>query len=177
MMVHRFRMMHRGQRGITLVELLVVVAIVGLISAGISILISQTITGSARDSDRMILVRQVQQAGTEVQTDVIQAQWLISESGHKDGFPLKLWWEWEGRENDVRYWLDGTDLLRTHNGQTRRVARYITSAVITPPPYPSRHQGGMLTFTVTASFDGQEDETRIYTVEPRPNQIDRPDED
>lgn len=176
-MGYRFRLMHRGQRGITLVEMLVVVAIVGLISAGIATLISRTITGSAPTSDQMILVRQVQQAGTEVQTDIIQAQWVMSESGHKDGFPLRLWWKTDGTENDVRYEIDGTDLLRTHNGQTRRVARHIASASIAPAPYPSRHPGGMLTFTVTASFDGQDEETRIYTVEPRPNQVDRPAED
>lgn len=169
-------MIYRGQRGISLVEMLVAIAIVGLISAGIATLISRTITGSAPASDHMILVRQVQQAGTQVQRDIIQAQWVMSESGHEDGLPLLLWWKTDGTENDVRYELDGTDLLRTHNGQTMRVARYITSASIQPAPHPLPHEDGVLTFTVTASFEGQEEETRIYKVEPRPAQVERPPE-
>jgi len=164
------RRIHKNQRGITLVEMLVVVVIIGLISGGIALLISRTITGSARDSDLMILVRQVQQAGTEVQTDIMQAQCVKSD--HESGFPLSLWWKWEETENDVRYELNGTDLMRIHNGQTRRVARYITSASVQPAPHPLPHEGGVLTFTVTASFEGREDEgeTRVYEVRPRSHQ-------
>ena len=174
MMGHRFRMMHRGQRGITLPELLIVVVIIGLISGGIAMLISRTITGSARDSDRMILVRQVQQAGQAVSTDALQAQCVDKPVNQPEVF-LRVRWDWDEDlqdfDTEVIYQLDGTDLLREHDGQERRVAQYITSISITPVPDPS-HPEGKLTFTVTASFEGREDEgeTRVYEVEPRPRQ-------
>lgn len=171
MMGHRFRMMHRGQRGITLPELLIVVVIIGLISGGIAMLISRTITGSARDSDRMILVRQVQQAGQAVSTDALQAQCVDKPVNQPEVF-LRVRWDWDEDlqdfDTEVIYQLDGTDLLREHDGQERRVAQYIASISIAPVPYP----GGKLTFTVTASFEGREDEgeTRVYEVTPRAHQ-------
>jgi len=174
MTIHRLRRIHKNQRGITLPELLIVVVIIGLISGGIALLISRTITGSARDSDHMIVVRQVQQVGKDLSTDVLQAQW--TKSDHDSGFPLRLWWKWEGQPHEIIYELRGTDLVRIHNDAEKVVARHIVEITAEPAPHDEPHPGGILTFTVTASF-GEQQETRVYEVEPRSRQRDRPNGD
>jgi len=169
--------MRRDQRGITLLELLVAIALVGLLSAGIAGMISQLLTISTRASNHMVAVRQVQQAGKEVSKDALQAQTL--ESGNSSGLLLTLAWiEWDtGDLHEVIYVL--ADMP---SGEFKRLQRSLT---ITPPEeepttivsvvaqYIDPDQtscvwsSGELTFAVTATVGGQS-ETREYEVKPRP---------
>lgn len=186
MRVHRFGTVHRGQRGITLVELLVVIFIVGLISAGIATLISQIITGNTRTSNHMVAVRQVQQAGKEVSQDTLQAQNVTQ--GNGSGVLVTFeWGEWDSdRSHEIIYTLedmpggagDLAQLRRTHtifNGgqqeiQTSRVvAQYIVHGETT---CEVKHLGKTVVLTITASvgggpFEGRE--TREYRAERRPD--------
>jgi len=83
----------KSERGFTLIEMLMVIALVGLISTGITAAVMQVITINSRSSNHMIAVRQVQQAGDEVSKDALQAQ--IVTAGDNSGFPLTLTWdEW-----------------------------------------------------------------------------------
>ena len=168
------------QRGITVVELLVAIAIVGLISAGIATLISQIITGNTRTSNHMIAVRQVQQAGKDVSQDTLQAQEIIP--GPNDGFPLLLrWTDIGGVANNITYTIaESGELLRTHvrdpgDSDSRVIARYIAAASVDvfgsiPECDPPCYRG--LTLEVMAIVgDGpyQASETREYTAERRPD--------
>jgi len=186
MTIHRFRRIHKGQRGITLPELLVVVVIIGLISGGIALLISRTISGSARDSDVMILVRQVQQAGQAVSTDVLQAaQILYLADDLSDDEFLKLEWS-DGDErsykvvyqlSDMQASLDLARLVRTESvyldgnedpvaTNTRMIAQYIDRG---PEQTSFKPSGTAFVFKVTARV-GQHIETREYQVRPRVEQ-------
>ena len=163
------RLIHKDQRGMTLIELLVALALVGIITGGITMTISQVLTINTRTSNHMVAVRQVQQAGKEVSKDALQAQSLAS--GNSSGFFLTMAWiEWEtGASHNVTYTLEDNKLQRSHsvNGgdpTVTRVAQYID-----PDPYQTScdWDGEWLTFTVTATVGGQS-ETRVYEVEPRP---------
>lgn len=74
MKLGRLGLMHKGQGGFTLVELLVAIAISGLITSGLTLTIFQVFSGNARNSSEMTVVRQVQNAGHFISRDVLMAQ-------------------------------------------------------------------------------------------------------
>ena len=84
------RLIHKDQKGFTLLELLIAFAITALITTGITMAISQTFTGSTRSSNHMVAVRQVQEAGYWVSYYAYNAQNLTITGN--SGFPLILRW-------------------------------------------------------------------------------------
>ena len=163
---------HQDQRGITLVEMLVVVALVGLIAFGLTSVISQTFNVSSRTSNKMVAVRQVQQAGKEVSKDVLQSQNVtFNQSG--DFYLNILWTDYTGVANNVTYVITpGGDLQRTHvisdSPVVRVVARYISSEGTNCAEGLDRK----VVFKVTAVVGGDlhgATETRTYEIQPRPD--------
>ncbi len=171
----RFRFSHSNQGGFTLIELIIAIAIAGIITAGITGAIMQILTINHRASNHMVAVRQVQQAGKEVSKDTLQAQ-SVNVTTPSQGFPLTLiWTEWgTNQTHKVIYDYESvvppgevTGLQRTHyvndvDPTETTVAEYID-------PYETSFvaAGDAFIFTVTATV-GTEIETRIYEVEPRP---------
>ncbi len=115
MMFHRLvGLLKRNQRGFTLIELMIAVAIGSLVTGAATMTISQVFTGSARSSNHMIAVRQVQNAGYWVSRDAQMAQTVVTTGA--TGFPLTLTWiEWDGTVNEVTYTLTGGELKRSHS--------------------------------------------------------------
>ena len=175
----KMRKLHKGQRGFTLIEMIVVLVLVGLISAGITAAIMQVLTINHRASNHMIAVRQVQQAGKEVSKDTLQAQ-SVNATGSQ-GFPLTLTWvEWgTNQTNSVNYTLVDMSsglkqLRRTHtiNGTAQATAPPIVAEYIDPDQTSCSWNNVTLTFTVTATVGSGPYgaiETRIYEIEPRPD--------
>jgi prepilin-type N-terminal cleavage/methylation domain-containing protein len=168
------KLIHKGQRGFTLIELIIAIAIAALITGGISAAIMQILTINVRDSNHMIAVRQVQQAGKEVSKDTLQAQ-SVNATTPSQGFPLTLTWtEWgTNQTHTVNYTLEDMSgglkkLQRKHfdsalnSTTTTIVAEYISSASFVKLP-----SAVVYDFTVTATV-GDQSETRIYEIEPRP---------
>lgn len=73
-MFRRLRFINKNQRGFTIIELLVAIAISGLITSGLTLTIFQVFGGNARNSSEMIVIRQVQNAGHWISRDTLMAQ-------------------------------------------------------------------------------------------------------
>jgi prepilin-type N-terminal cleavage/methylation domain-containing protein len=119
-----------GQTGYTLIEILVVLAIMGLLTVGINASITHIIRVGSRGADSMTAIKQVENAFHWITTDVQQAQQI--RPGLIDGFPLNLHWvEWDGTDYSITYSIEFDELKRSvslNGGATQDmvIARYIS---------------------------------------------------
>lgn len=172
------RLVNTDQRGFTLIEMTVAIALIGLIAGGIAMTVSQVLTVNSRTSGKMVALRQVQQAGDRVSKDVLQAGVVTPKNDSPSGFPLKLTishFDDEGGgfgEYTVIFRLDGDRLQREYYADyvddtsqpdyINTVARHIDTGDTT-----FVQAGDAWVFRVTAGFRGQT-ETREYEIKPRP---------
>ena len=164
--------LHKDQRGLTIIELLVVIVLTGLITAAITTTFFQVFDMNTRTANHMSALSQVQQAGKLVSEDILQSQ--VRDPNPTGGEFLILGWNSTGILHEVTYTLENGELWRSESigggaATTTRVAEYIdsdqTSCVCSCNPCDCA--GKVLTFTVTATV-GEESEQRVYTIKPRP---------
>ena len=172
--------LHKDQRGLTIIELLVVIILTGLITTAITTTFFQVFDMNTRTANHMAALSQVQHAGKLVSEDILQSQSV--NATESSGFPLILTWTEgaAGYSHEVIYTLENMPsgefkfkrLQREHKidsvvESTTIVAEYIDSDQTSCNPLGVLPSGGTLTFTVTATV-GEESEQRIYRVQPRP---------
>jgi prepilin-type N-terminal cleavage/methylation domain-containing protein len=154
------------QGGFTLIELVMVMAITAVIMAAVTGSIYQVIASNARNSARMIAVKQVESALHFMVRDVQMAQpWLIQTDNLSGGEELKLGWrEWDDTVNMVTYSVAGGKLTRQFNsGAQTTVAQFVASLD------PVVDADGNITVTITSTTSGRwsASETRTLRIEPR----------
>jgi len=161
----------KDQRGLTIIELIIAIAITGLITWGITLTIFQVFDINTRSANRMAAISQLQNAGLWVSNDAQMANNVSTEPE----FLQLTWIDWETSDSHaVNYTLEAMSsgefkkLQRSHsvnggNSTPTHIAEYID-----PDPEKTScvWDGEWLTFTVTATVGG-ESETRIYEVTPR----------
>jgi len=168
MTIPGMRLMHRDQRGVTFVELMLAIALAGIVTAGITMTFAHVFSGSTRTSNHMTAVRQVQSAGYWVSQAALQAQNVTPAAG-PSGFPLPLTWEWDGTMNKVVYTIEDSKLQRARSVGGVSAGTGVIAQYIDPDPEETScmWDGEVLTLKVTANVGGQI-ETRVYDVTPRP---------
>jgi len=157
--------LRRNQKGFTLIEIVIAVAIAGLVVAAAAGAVVQLIQ-SQDTTAHMLVVRQVQQAGYWLSTDALQAQ-NVSASNTSQGFPLALTWNGHHFTYSLEPMDDLDELQRSDGATNMTVAKYLTNTTTCS----WNATAGLLTFTVEASVmgaRGPETETRTYEVKPRP---------
>jgi prepilin-type N-terminal cleavage/methylation domain-containing protein len=172
------RLIHKDQKGFTLIEVLIAVAIFAVVAVAANAVIVQ-IVQSNRTSSHMVALRQVQQAGYRVSLDALQAQNITNSTG-SGGFPLTLnWTTWEGGEfhtvvynlvnpSGELYQLQRQATVGTNSTTTTVVGQYIYLG--TEPPSSTQCSWNatekVLTLNITAMV-GLETESRTYEIKPR----------
>jgi prepilin-type N-terminal cleavage/methylation domain-containing protein len=181
------RSINRRQLGFTLIELMVAMAISGVITGAVTMTIFQIFDSSGRTSTHMTAVRQVRSAGYWVSHDVLMAQDVViadESSDDPDGsrFPVTLTWsDWtDNTTHTVVYSIVGDELQRAHSinsgaPSTGVMAEFIDSTLDGDGKRKTRcdydYTDGKFTLTVTATVgagSAAQTEARTYEVNPRP---------
>jgi prepilin-type N-terminal cleavage/methylation domain-containing protein len=176
MMFHRLKLINKNQLGFTLIELMLAVALSGIITGAITTTIIQVVTGTVRTNNHMIAVRQVQSAGYWISHDTVMIQQepvIVNNASSQLESITLTWYEWNSDEvHEVVYSLADNNLRRSYsvNGTTETG---IIAEFINPDPEKTKCEftGGKLTFTITATVGAgsqAQSETRVYEVKPRP---------
>jgi len=178
MIYHRLGLINKGQKGFTLTDLILAIAITVIITAVITLTVFQVIAGSARTKNHMTAVRQVQSAGYWVSHDAQMAKDVTTDDDPGTPELVTLaWTEWEDPKDShqvVYSLLADNQLQRSDsvNGEAPTVAP--VAEFINPDPAKTicAWDGFVLTFKVTATVGTgsphKQSETRIYEVMPRP---------
>ncbi len=105
--------MKRGEKGFTLLEILVGTAIMGVIAMPLAMLTTTLLTNPERSNDKNIVLQQVRQAGTWISRDVQMSRSVNATD--PNGFPLTIQIPFDSDENNdysIEYLLDGSKLKR-----------------------------------------------------------------
>ena len=176
MIFHKLGLVNKSQRGFTLVEVMLVIGISGIVAGAATLAISQIFSGSARSSNHMVAIKQVQNAGYWVSRDTQMTQSVSPDPG-ATGFPLTLaWTDWDTSEHQVVYSLEdmpagGLKRFQRSYSINGTAQGAIFVARNLDPATSANSTDGKLIFTVTATVGSgsqQQSETRIYKIVPRP---------
>jgi prepilin-type N-terminal cleavage/methylation domain-containing protein len=143
----------KRQAGFTLVELLVAIAITGVIGLGASVSIGQLINQTSQNRDYALATRYVTNAIYWISHDTIMAQKMEGYSGFPltDDLTLK-WTTWDAATYSVNYTLENGTLKRTCsdgvNVSTIVIADYINPAA--DKTYCSSNNGTLI-LSITSS--------------------------
>jgi hypothetical protein len=167
-MKRAFRQISRCQRGFSLMQLLIALAITSIVGTVITVSLWQTISVDGASNNHMLAISQVENAVYHLNKDL---QMSLPPGGYASGFPLVLL----SGGSTITYSLvsphDGSPpyLQRNLGGVTQVVARYInTDTNLTS----SFYSNGKLTITITVTTGGfrSATESRTLVVAPRLNQ-------
>jgi len=157
-----------SQKGFTLVELLVAIAIAGIIGAAATMAVHQVITIPIISNTQNTAINNVRNAVHWISRDAVMANNV--DASPAGGEFLKLTWNsYDGSSHNCTYdLLDSLgglkELRRDYDGQQTSIAQYID-------PHNTNCNWNelerTLTVTITATV-GDETEARTFEVQPRP---------
>jgi len=175
--------MKQGEKGFTIIELVVAFTIMALVGSAAAATTFQVFRGTGRNNDHMTAVRQVQNAGYWISRDAQMAQSVTADNLTLPDFLVLGWTEWDEAGDpiyhSVTYFfedlIDGIGKLkRSHwssagaNEQTL-LAKYIYYDSDDPDnTSKASYQSPVLTVQLTSLFE-EARETREYRIKHRPN--------
>jgi len=146
----------RGERGYTLVELIVTVAVTGLLTTALGLVVQQTVTVPERGNDQVSALHAVQNAVYWVSRDGQAAKAASGGSGLTLTLP---------DDSSVSYALSGDELHRIDAGSDRTVAWGIASVSFSVA-------GQLITMDIVAAPDSRwsvsENGTYLVSMRPTP---------
>jgi len=162
--------LHKDQRGLTIIELLVVIVLTGLITTAITTTFFQVFDMNTRTANHMSALSQVQQAGKLVSEDMLEAQEDMIDDSPGGGEFLILGWN-STTVHEVTYTLENGELWRSESVGVEEPTLTRVAEYIDPDPTKTYCDWDdvkkVLIFKVTVTV-GEESEQRLYRVQPRP---------
>lgn len=165
MILQKIKSVLKNQKGFTLIEVIAVLAISGLIGAGVTMATVQMISQGGKNTDYTAASRHTQNAIHWISRDTHMAQ-VIDPNG-ASGFPLNLSWvEWDNSSHQVVFSFDGDELKRTYSvdgGESSEtlVARYINQET---EMTNCVSDNGVLSLTMTATVGTGENAVSVTKV-------------
>ena len=164
-----------GQRGFTLIELIIALTITGAITGSLAMSISQTFDYSARGNARMTCVKQVENAIHWLSRDAQMAQEVKPDEHDPSGFPLELTWtEWNNTYHQVTYRVEDNELKRSNVDGGLPLVEYVVARYVADDPFLTNcsfnETDWVLTFEITTVVTGYPEEvseTREVKITPR----------
>ena len=168
----KFRRLIKSEKGFTLIEMVVALALTGIIGLGAVTAIYHVMINGGRNADAVAASQHALNAVHWISRDAQMSQ-VISTEG-TSGFPLTLQWvTWDNSEHEVVYSIEDGTLTRSYStGGVEEsevvVAQYInTTAEMTGCEFSS----GVLTLKITATV-GEGIHTvsvgKVREIAPRP---------
>ena len=162
-------MMQRSEKGFTLIEVIIAVAIIGIITPALAMTTTTLLTNHQQANDHNIVLHQVQNAGHWISHDVQMAKNVVFDD--PNGFPLTLYIPVDTDENNdlrVDYSFDANKLKRqVHNTLDTLVSETLIAEYIDVQDTTfSNLDSNIYTLTVKAS-KGEAVVERIYEVSQR----------
>jgi len=175
--------MKQGEKGFTLVELLVATTIIVLATGAAGAATFQVFKGTERNNNYMTAVRQVQNAGYWISRDTQMAQSVTTDNLTVPDFLVFSWTEWDYADEPTYhtatyFFQDVTDgigkLKRNHWSSAGVNEETLVAEYIYYDPddlddtSKADYQAPALTVQLTAVYD-EAMETREYRISHRPN--------
>jgi len=150
----KLKLFHKNRAGFTLIEIMVAVAITGIIALGAAISSGQLLNQTSRDTDYTAASRHAMNAIHWISRDVLMAQTITGVEGFPQTDDLSLFWRgWDNSEHSVNYTLEDGTLKRTYSDgitvSTTLIAEFINPAA--DMTYCTS-DNGVLTLTVTSTI-------------------------
>lgn len=157
MKIRSFRPNKRNQSGVTLLELLIVIALIGILAFGLTGAVYQFFTVNAQVDSQVSVFQQVNNAATWIKRDGEMAQKITVDPDSSSHLPVKIVWvEWETNTvNEITYSLEPNGNLNRScliNGVLS--SDIPVSRQIDPTSTNCRFENNTLIFTITAAEDG-----------------------
>ena len=170
-MIKNIKQSKGRQSGITLVEILIAMAIVGLLGAGSASMIVQTFQQNSRATQATKNIAQVENVAYWLNKDALMTQSIVPAAG--SGFPLQLGWQDQSDNVTIAtYSISGTDLRRVTTVDGIVSEQTVLASQINPDPALTNcsYADGVLTYHL-ATTSGTNTQTRTYQTKIR---IDQP---
>ena len=156
----------RGQRGFTLIEVLVMIAIGGMIIPVVVAAIFNIVHGTINIRNDFVVQQDIDGASSWFSRDLSQAQTTDVVDGalpvnqmRVDWIDMTGWAEQGGAGHFVEYTVSGTNLMRNYDGTSNIVARHVADIKFS-------RSGKFITVAITSTYREQT-ESLVYFVTPR----------
>jgi prepilin-type N-terminal cleavage/methylation domain-containing protein len=160
----------KNQSGFTLIEVLIGIAILGVISGGVSTLIFQTMNINGRSTAHMTAVKEVENAINFISRDVQMAQKINVTDTDPTGLPLSIdWVDWNNQSFNVVYSLQDGHLVRVYNSGPAQilVSHFDTDQSECHYDVDVNLNRKIFTMTLTSTVIPTESESRSINIIPR----------